>query len=89
MPFTMEGTVLEPAGSNNGFCVASLVLGILGVPTFFMVIVPVLAIVFGIIGWNQTSRQEGAAGSNKGLAVAGIVLGAIGLLIAVKIYHWI
>ena len=30
MPFTMEGTTLEAAGTSNGFCVASLVLGIIG-----------------------------------------------------------
>jgi uncharacterized C2H2 Zn-finger protein len=85
MPFTMEGTMAEPAGSNNGFCVASLVLGILGVPTFFMVIVPLLAIIFGAIGWSQTSGREGT-GSSKGLAIAGIVLGIIGLLIELKVY---
>jgi DNA-directed RNA polymerase subunit RPC12/RpoP len=88
MPFTMEGTVLEPAGTNNGFCVASLVLGILGVFTFFMVVVPVLAIVLGIIGWNQVSRPEGGgAGSSKAMAIAGMSLGAVGLLIALKFYR--
>ena len=30
MPFTMEGTTLEATGASNGFCVASLVLGIIG-----------------------------------------------------------
>ena len=34
MPFTMEGTTLEAAGTSNGFCVASLVLGIIGIPAF-------------------------------------------------------
>src|ERR1700710_2199083 len=34
MPFTMEGTTLEAAGTSNGFCVASLVLGIIGLPAF-------------------------------------------------------
>ncbi len=32
MPFTMEGTTLEAAGTSNGFCVAALVLGIIGIP---------------------------------------------------------
>jgi uncharacterized C2H2 Zn-finger protein len=86
MPFTMEGTMVEPPGANNGFCVASLVLGILSIPTFLIVIVPILAIVFGIIGWMQTGARE-SAGSSKGLAIAGIILGTIGLLIAVKAYH--
>jgi uncharacterized C2H2 Zn-finger protein len=47
MPFTMEGTTLEAAGSSNGFAVASLVLGIIGIPASCAVIPPVLAVVFG------------------------------------------
>jgi uncharacterized C2H2 Zn-finger protein len=86
MPFTMEGTMIEPPGTNNGFCIASLVLGILSIPTFFMVIVPILAIVFGIIGWRQAASRD-AAGSSKGLAIAGMILGTIGLLIAIKAFH--
>jgi hypothetical protein len=81
MPFTMEGTTLEAAGTNNGFCVASLVLGIIGIPAFCSVVTPVLAIVFGIIGYMQTTR-EGAQGSGKGMAIAGIVCGVIGSLMA-------
>src|SRR5215212_1169361 len=37
MPFTMEGTTLEASGTSNGFCVASLVLGIIGIPGFCIV----------------------------------------------------
>src|SRR5665213_1397752 len=79
MPFTMEGTTLEAAGSTNGFCVASLVLGIIGIPA--CVIIPsLLAIVFGIIGYNQVNKT-GVEGGGKGMAIAGIVCGGIGLLI--------
>jgi DNA-directed RNA polymerase subunit RPC12/RpoP len=81
MPFTMEGTTLEAAGTSNGFCVASLVLGIIGIPAFCTVIAPVLAIVFGIIGYNQVTKS-GAEGGGKGMAIAGIVCGVIGSLIA-------
>ena len=56
MPFTMEGTTLEAAGTSNGFCVASLVLGIIGLPAACAVIPPVLAVIFGIIGYNQVSK---------------------------------
>src|SRR4030081_1438007 len=62
MPFTMEGTTLEAAGTSNGFCVASLVLGIIGLPAFCTGITPILAIIFGIIGFNQVSRS----GANGG-----------------------
>src|SRR5258708_5357888 len=49
MPFTMEGTTLEAGGASNGFCVASLVLGIIGIPAFCAVAPPILAIVFGVV----------------------------------------
>ena len=77
MPFTMEGTTLEAAGASNGFCVASLVLGIIGLPTSCTGIVPLLAIIFGIIGFNQVA-SSGAERGGKGMAVAGIICGVIG-----------
>jgi DNA-directed RNA polymerase subunit RPC12/RpoP len=86
MPFTMEGTTLEAAGSSNGFCVASLVLGILGIPAGCTVITPLLAIVFGVIGYTQ-ANQAGGEGGGKGLAIAGIVCGTIGAMIGIMM-HW-
>ena len=82
MPFTMEGTTLEAAGTSNGFCVASLVLGIIGLPAACAVIPPVLAIIFGAIGYNQVSKS-GVEGGGKGMAIAGIVCGVIGCIVAV------
>jgi len=78
MPFTMEGTTLEASGTSNGFCVASLVLGIIGLPAFCAVVPSVLAVVFGIIGYNQVSKSAEAGG--KGMAIAGIVCGTAGCL---------
>ena len=80
MPFTMEGTTLEASGASNGFAVASLVLGIIGIPTGCIVIPAVLAIIFGIIGYNQINAA-GGEGGGKGMAIAGIVCGAVGCLI--------
>jgi hypothetical protein len=85
MPFTMEGTTVEAAGASNGFCVASLVLGIIGIPAACTMILPVLAVVFGIIGFIQVSRNEGEGGG-KGMAIAGMVCGGIGCFIALA-YH--
>lgn len=85
MPFTMEGTTIEAAGASNGFCVASLVLGIIGLPASCTFIVPILAIIFGIIGYNQVSRAGGEI-SGRGMAVAGILCGTIGCVIAVIVY---
>jgi DNA-directed RNA polymerase subunit RPC12/RpoP len=77
MPFTMEGTTLEAAGTSNGFCVAALVLGIIGLIPCSFGIPALLAIIFGITGYNQATKN-GGEGGGKGMAIAGIVLGAIG-----------
>jgi hypothetical protein len=79
MPFTMEGTTVEAAGTSNGFCVASLVLGIVSLVSFCFPVPAVLAIVFGIIGYNKTTKN-GGEGGGRGMAIAGIVCGGIGLL---------
>jgi Na+/melibiose symporter-like transporter len=78
----MEGTTLEAGGASNSFCVASLVLGIIGIPAGCTGIVPLLALIFGIVGYNQASKADGQSGG-KGMAIAGIVLGAIGCMIAI------
>ncbi len=85
MPFTMEGTTLEASGSSNGFCVASLVLGIIGIPAFCTVITPILAIVFGIIGYNQAGKADVQSGG-KGMAIAGIICGVIGCIAGAWMY---
>jgi DNA-directed RNA polymerase subunit RPC12/RpoP len=80
MPFTMEGTTVEASGTSNGFCVASLVLGIIGIPAACIVVPSLLAIIFGAIGLAQISRNTGEGGG-KGMAIAGIICGGIGLLL--------
>lgn len=82
MPFTMEGTTIEATGTNNGFCVASLVLGIISLIPCTFGITNVLAIIFGIVGYNQVTKG-GGEGGGKGMAIAGIILGAVGGLILV------
>ena len=79
MPFTMEGTTLEAAGGSNGFSVASLVLGIIGIPSACAMIPPVLAIVFGIVALSQIGKS-GQQGGGKGMAIAGIILGVVQVL---------
>jgi DNA-directed RNA polymerase subunit RPC12/RpoP len=80
MPFTMEGTTVEAAGTSNGFCVASLVLGIISLVTFCLPIPAALAIVFGIIGYNQVTKN-GGEGGGKGMAIAGMVCGGISVVL--------
>jgi DNA-directed RNA polymerase subunit RPC12/RpoP len=86
MPFTMEGTTVDAIGANNGFCVAALVLGIVGLPASPLIIPPLLAIIFGVIGVKQVSNVESPNRGGRGMAIAGIVCGCIGCLMAVTIY---
>ena len=83
MPFTMEGTTLEAAGTSNGFCVASLVLGIIGLPASCIpFIVPVLALIVRHHRLQPGQSRPTPKAAAKGMAIAGIVLGVIGCLIS-------
>ena len=79
MPFTREGTTLEAAGGNNPWCVASLVLGIISLPTCFLAVPAALGIIFGAIGYNQVAAAD-SDGGGKGMAIAGMICGGISLL---------
>jgi hypothetical protein len=85
MPFTMEGTTSDAAGTTDGFCVTSLVIGIISLLAFLTLVVPILAVVFGVIGVHRTSNENENRGG-KGMGIAGICLGAVGLLFFV-LYH--
>ena len=68
-------------GNTNGFAIASLVVSILG--GWLPFIGAVLAIIFGIVGLNQT-RARGERG--RGLAIAGLAIGIAGLLFWIAIF---
>lgn len=69
------------AGQKKGLAIASLVIGLLGLPTAGIVGVgAILAIVLGIVALMKASREPHAYGG-KGLAIGGIVAGALSILI--------
>lgn len=72
-----------PQSRTNGMAVASLVLGILGVPTFCLPLFSLLAVVFGAVGLNQCKKD--ASYSGRGLAIAGLVLGSLMLLVFIAL----
>lgn len=53
--------------------IASLVLGLVGVPLCFIFIPSLLGVIFGFVGLNQIKNDPTQKG--RGLAIAGIVLG--------------
>jgi hypothetical protein len=77
----------QTAGSAQGMSVASLVLGILAIPTTFCygfgLILAILAVIFGHIGHSQSKRMTGQA---NGMAVAGLICGYISLAIVVGVF---
>jgi hypothetical protein len=83
MPFTMEGTTAQASTDNNGYCIASLILGVIGLPSMCFFVPSILAIIFGIVGLVQIGRAGHTKG--RGLAIGGIVTGAAGLLMFVTL----
>ncbi|MEU6960943.1 DUF4190 domain-containing protein [Streptomyces chrestomyceticus] len=79
-----------PAGPNNGYGTAALVLGIVGATLCFTMVVGfllgVLAIVFGVLGRAKVSRGEA---DNGGSALAGLVLGGVALLLSGFMVCWL
>ncbi len=68
----------EAKKERKGFCIASMVLGIIALVFFciWYISIPcaILAIIFGILGIKTATR---------GMAIAGLVTGSIGLAISV------
>ena len=81
-PFGQPG---HAGPQKNGMGIASLVLGILSLVSWFFFIgglFGLIAIILGVIALGRVKRGEA---NNKGVAIAGIVTGAIGLLLTVLV----
>ncbi len=81
LPFTMEGTAGDAMAGTNTWAVASLILGIVGLPSSPFVLPPVLAVVFGLLAMRNSNSDSGRP-TGQGLAVVGLVLGSIGVVFA-------
>jgi hypothetical protein len=79
-PDTPAGAPYTPQ-KTSGFAVASLVLGIIGLPIICPLLIPsVLAVVFGLLG-RRDVREKGHSG--EGMALAGLIMGIIGIMVSV------
>lgn len=61
--------------------IASLVLGIVGVPLCFLFVPSLLAVIFGFVGLSQIKQDPTQRG--RGLAIAGLILGFVMLALIV------
>lgn len=75
------GYPLPPTGPKNGFGIAALVIAIVALLSIiFGVVLGVVAIIFGFLGWGRAKRGEA---TNGGMAVAGIILGILSIIEAI------
>jgi len=89
MPFTMEGiTTADISSDNNGLCIFSLVIGILGIPGGCTVVLPVLALILGIVGLNRVNKA-GTESRGRAMAIAGIICGVIGCIVGPIEIHYL
>ena len=81
----MSATVPAPGQPRQGLAIASLVIGVLSVPTLGCLGVgALLSIVLGIMALTRASRDPRQFGG-KGFAIGGIVAGALSVLVAIPL----
>lgn len=69
---------MDTAPKTNVYGIISLVCGILGIPLFFLLLIPsILAVIFGIMGLNFAKNNI----SGRGMSIAGIILGLVVIVI--------
>jgi Domain of unknown function (DUF4190) len=80
-PGPYGGYPLPPTGPKNGLGIAALVVAIVAlISVFGGVVLGVVAVVLGFLGWGRAKRGEA---NNGGIAVAGIVLGFLSIIEAI------
>jgi amino acid transporter len=72
-----------PTGPKNGLGIAALVAAIVGLvfcwSVFGGVVLGVVAVILGIVGYGRAKRGQA---TNTGVAIAGIVLGALAVIVS-------
>jgi Domain of unknown function (DUF4190) len=82
-PQPYAGYTPPPTAPRNGLGVAALVVAIIALLTVVGgVVLGVVAIILGFIGWGRARRGEA---NNGGVAVAGIILGFLSIIEAVVV----
>ncbi len=79
-PGQQQGYGAPQQQGTPGMAIAAMVLGILGILlawTLWGVVLPILAVIFGILGRRQ-AQERGGQGS--GMAMAGLIMGIIGIV---------
>lgn len=82
-PYNAYGYPQQTPGGeqkNDGYAIASLVLGLVGAICCQSILIPsILAVIFGFVSKNRISLSKGGL-KGDGMAIAGIILGFVGIV---------
>jgi len=82
-PQPYAGYTPPPAAPKNGLGVAALIVAIIALFSVFGgVVLGVVAVILGFLGWQRARRGEA---TNGGIAIAGIVLGILSIIEAIVV----
>lgn len=65
---------------SNGMCTASFVLGLISIFLNIIYVIPILSIIFGIIGISKIDNKKE---KNKWMGIVGLILGVLYLMVYV------
>lgn len=68
-----------PAQKTNGFAIAAMVNGIVGITFFWTVVLGVCSILGIIFGHLSLTQMKTTPSQGRGMAIAGLVLGYVAL----------
>ena len=87
-PGSGQGSATTVSYQSNGLAKASMILGIVGLLTSFLIcpsiVLVIMGLIFGIIGLNRVKNGNGLVGG-KNAAITGIICSAIGLVAIVAL----
>ena len=82
-PQPYSGYTPPPVGPKNGLGIAALVVAIIAlISVVGGVVLGVVAVILGFLGWQRAKRGEA---TNGGIAIAGIVLGILSIIEAIVV----
>jgi hypothetical protein len=76
---------IAPPAPRNGLGVASLVLGVIGLVTSWLVVGALVGVAAFAVGLAARARVLRGEANNRGTAVAGIVLGLLAIVVGLAV----
>jgi hypothetical protein len=86
LPFTLQGVGPAPVPRRrDAYAVASLVMGLLGLPCAVLILPQILAVAFGAVAYRRIAKSAPTQ-TGRGMATTGIVCGLFSLMCTVAAF---